>query len=188
MRKFDWTKNRGRIAIAAAVTAAVLGLGMRAWSQFQLAHWTTEQAVPAVAVLHPKGQSGGEILILPADLQALNSAPIYARTTGYVRQWLVDIGDKVRRGQVLAILDAPDVDDQLAGAQADYQTAKANQDLAKLTAARWKAMLAENAVARQDADEKFGDLAAKTATANSARAAVARLQTLAGWAFARWRM
>lgn len=181
MPKLDMTKHKGKIAIAAVVVIAAAGLGSRAWSTAELSKVAAEQSLPAVAVLHPKTQSGGEKLLLPADLQALNSAPIYARTTGYVRQWIADIGDKVHRGQVLAILDAPDVEQQLAAARADYQTAKANQDLAQSTATRWRTMLAQNAVARQAADEKFGDLAAKTATTNAARANVERLRTMAGF-------
>jgi RND family efflux transporter MFP subunit len=170
-------------AIAGFVAIGVVATGIvtRANSERSLATWTAEQAVPSVSVIHPTLAATSEALRLPANLQALNSAPIYARTTGYVRRWLVDLGDPVRRGQVLAILDAPDVDQQLAAARADLQTARANQQLAQTTATRWSAMLAKDAVSKQETDEKQGDLAAKSAVANAARANVARLQALTGF-------
>lgn len=169
--------------IAALVAVAIVGTGIatRANSEHKLATWTADQAVPSVALIHPQATASSDALRLPANLQALNNAPIYARTTGYVRRWLVDLGDPVRRGQVLAILDAPDVDQQLAAARADLQTARANQQLAGTTATRWSTMLAKDAVSAQETDEKRGDLAAKTAVTNAARANVARLQALQGF-------
>lgn len=179
--------GRSRLKIAAAVAGVAAigvvatGIAIRASSERSLAAWTQEQAVPTVSVIHPKVAVASDALRLPANLQALNSAPIYARTTGYVQRWLVDLGDTVRRGQVLAILDAPDVEQQLAAARADLQTARANQQLAQTTATRWSAMLAKDAVSKQEADEKQGDLAAKSALTNAARANVARLQALTGF-------
>jgi len=90
----------------------------------------------------------------------------------------VDIGDTVKKGQLLAVLDAPEVEQQLAAATAQFETARANQELAKSTAARWSSMLAKDAVSKQETDEKLGDLAAKTATTNAARAEVERLKAL----------
>lgn len=179
--------GRSRLKIAAAVAGVAAigivatGIVIRASSERSLAAWTQEQAVPTVSVIHPQVAAASDALRLPANLQALNSAPIYARTTGYVQRWLVDLGDTVRRGQVLAILDAPDVEQQLAAARADLQTARANQQLAQTTATRWSAMLAKDAVSKQEADEKQGDLAAKSALTNAARANVARLQALTGF-------
>ncbi len=169
--------------IAAVVAVAIVGAGIatRANSERNLAAWTADQAVPSVSLIHPQSAGSSDALRLPANLQALNNAPIYARTTGYVRRWLVDLGDPVRRGQVLAILDAPDVDQQLAAARADLQTARANQQLAGTTATRWSTMLARDAVSAQETDEKKGDLAAKSAVTNAARANVARLQALQGF-------
>src|SRR5690606_29609152 len=118
---------------------------------------------------------------LPGSIQAFNSAAIYARTNGYVRRWTADIGDNVAAGQTLAILDAPEVDQQLAQAEADYQTALANQALARTTSTRWAALVGQDAVSRQEADEKAGDYAAKTALANAARANVNRLRALQGF-------
>ncbi|MBC9031335.1 efflux RND transporter periplasmic adaptor subunit [Sphingomonas sp. JC676] len=174
-------KIGGGIAAVVAIGVVAAGIATRAGSEQRLASWTAEQAVPNVTVIHATPAAASDALRLPANLQALNSAPIYARTTGYVRRWLVDLGDPVRRGQVLAILDAPDVDQQLAAARADLQTARANQALAETTATRWSTMLAKDAVSKQETDEKQGDLAAKSAVTNAARANVARLQALTGF-------
>ena len=170
--------------IAAAVIAVgVVGAGIatRSRTESRLADWTAAQATPTVAVIRPKPAAATGALTLPATLQALNSAPIFARTSGYVRKWYVDIGDPVRAGQTLAVLDAPEIDQQLVAARADLETARANQQLAASTAARWRNMLAKDAVSKQETDEKVGDLAAKTAVANAARANVARLTYTQGF-------
>jgi len=177
-------RSFARIGIVAAVVAvgiAGAGIAIRSRSEHRLADWTSAQAAPSVAVIHPGAATAGAALTLPAQIQALNSAPIFARTSGYVRRWSVDIGDAVRAGQTLAVLDAPEVDQQLLAARADLQTARANQQLAASTAARWQAMLAKDAVSKQETDEKVGDLAAKTAVANAARANVSRLQYTQGF-------
>jgi len=174
-------KRIGVVAGVIAVGVVAVGIAARSHSQHQLATWTKDQTVPTVSVIAPKMATGSGDLTLPATLQAVNSAPIYARTSGYVRKWFVDIGDPVRQGQVLAILDAPEVDQQLAAARADLQTARANQQLAASTAARWQNMLAKDAVSKQETDEKVGDLAAKTAVTNAASANVSRIRFQQGF-------
>jgi len=174
-------KRIGIIGVVAAVAVVGVGIVARSHSETQLATWTTAQAVPTVTVIRPAASKGTGALVLPGQLAALQSAPIYARTSGYIRKWYVDIGDSVRQGQVLAVLDAPEVDQQLAAAQADYQTARANQQLAASTATRWKTMLAKDAVSKQETDEKVGDLAAKSALANAASANVNRLRYTQGF-------
>jgi RND family efflux transporter MFP subunit len=173
-----------RVGIGAAVVAlAVVGIGVasRINATNQLEQTAQDAAVPTVAVVSPTPNQGGEGLVLPGNVQAYNSAAINARTTGYVRKWLADIGDRVRGGQTLAILDAPEIDQRLASAKADYQTALANQRLAATTSRRWQSMLAQDAVSRQEADEKAGDLAAKSALANAALANVRELTALRGF-------
>lgn len=173
-----------RVGIGAAVVAlgiVAVGAFSRISAVEDLRQASAEAALPTVAVIAPSAGSATASLVLPGQIQAYNSAPIYARTNGYVRRWLVDIGDRVGAGQTLAILDAPEVDQQLAQARADYQTALANQRLAATTARRWSAMLAQDAVSRQEADEKSGDLAAKSALANASLANVRRLQALQGF-------
>jgi RND family efflux transporter MFP subunit len=174
-------KRTGIIAAVAAIAVVGIGIGTRVHSQAQLATWTHDQSTPTVTVIHAKPSAATTALTLPATLQALQSAPIYARTSGYVRKWFVDIGDPVRPGQLLAVIDAPEVDQQLAAARADLQTARANQQLAATTATRWQAMLGKDAVSKQETDEKVGDLAAKSAVANAARANVSRLQYQQGF-------
>lgn len=120
-------------------------------------------------------------LTLPGSLQAYNSAAIYARTTGYIRRWLVDIGDPVPAGQTLALLDAPEIEQQVAAARAQLQTARANRALAASTAVRWRDLLAKDAVSKQETDEKLGDLAAKSAIADAASAELRRLGAVQGF-------
>jgi len=174
-------KRTGLIAAVAAVALVGIGIGTRVHSQAQLATWTHDQSTPTVTIIHAKPSAATSALTLPATLQALQSAPIYARTSGYMRKWFVDIGDSVGRGQLLAVIDAPEVDQQLAAARADLQTARANQQLAATTATRWQSMLGKDAVSKQETDEKVGDLAAKTAVANAARANVGRIQYQQGF-------
>jgi RND family efflux transporter MFP subunit len=173
-----------RVGIGAgAVALIVVGLGVasRISATNELRRTAADAAVPTVSVVLPGVDGEGAKLLLPGTVQAFNSAAIYARTNGYVRRWLADIGDRVHAGQPLAVLDAPELDQQLAAARADYQTALANQRLADTTAKRWSAMLAQDAVSRQEADEKAGDLAARTALSNAALANVKRLQALQGF-------
>jgi RND family efflux transporter MFP subunit len=173
-----------RVGIGAAIVALiviVIGVTARISATNELRRTAADASMPTVSVIMPTVDADGSKLLLPGNVQAFNSAAIYARTNGYVRRWLADIGDKVRTGQSLAILDAPEVDQQLSAAQADYQTALANQRLAETTAKRWSAMLAQDAVSRQETDEKAGDLAARIALSNAALANVKRLRALQGF-------
>ncbi len=174
-------KTVGIVAALVALALVAFGILSRRSSDAKLATWTTAQATPIVTVIHPKASGDGDALTLPGAVQAIDSAAIYARTTGYIRKWFVDIGDPVRAGQTLAILDAPEVDQQVAAAQADLQTARANRALAASTATRWRDLLAKDAVSKQETDEKIGDLAAKSAIANAASANVRRLGALQGF-------
>jgi RND family efflux transporter MFP subunit len=172
------------VGIAAGVLALLAaggGIASRMATRDRLTQVAQAQSLPSVTIVHPARGGGEGGLTLPANLQALNSAPIYARTTGYVRQWLVNIGDPVRRGQVLAILDAPEVEQQLAAARAELLTARANQGLAATTAQRWQTMLAKDAVSRQETDERVAEAAARSAVTQAARANVARLAALSGF-------
>ncbi|GAA0295376.1 efflux RND transporter periplasmic adaptor subunit [Sphingomonas oligophenolica] len=185
---FDDTAPRSSslrtIGIVAAVIALLVvagGIFARGRNERQLASWTDAQATPVVNIIHPTAAGASAALTLPGNVQAYNSAAIYARTTGYIRRWFVDIGDPVRAGQLLAVLDAPDVDQQVAAARANLQTARANRALAQSTANRWTNLLSKDAVSKQETDEKTGDLAAKTAIANAAEADVRRLGALQGF-------
>ena len=174
-------KGIGLVAAVIAVLLVVFGIWQRSTATRNLTAVAADASIPTVEVVTPKRGGTDDGLTLPGVVQAYNSAPIYARTNGYVRKWLVDIGDNVRAGQPLAILDAPEVDQQAAAAQADYQTALANQKLARSTSERWKVLLAKDAVSRQEADEKAGAYAASSAVANAALANVKRLGALQGF-------
>ncbi|WP_260599998.1 efflux RND transporter periplasmic adaptor subunit [Sphingomonas endolithica] len=169
----------GAGVVALAVVA--VGIGARVSADHKLETVAREDALPTVLVITPATSGAGQGLTLPGNIQAYNSAAVYARANGYVRRWLVDIGDHVAAGQTLAIIDAPEVDQQLAQAQADFQTAAANQALARTTAVRWDALLARDAVSKQEADEKRGALAANTALTNAQSANVRRLRALKGF-------
>jgi RND family efflux transporter MFP subunit len=178
------SKTLKRVGIGAAIVAAgivAFGITSRTTAGHELAEVAGDAAVPTVSVIRPERPKGTDGLVLPGTVQAFNSAAIYARTNGYVRRWLVDIGDPVRAGQPLAVLDAPEIDQQLAQARADYQTALAEQSLARSTADRWRVLLGKDAVSKQETDEKIGDLAAKSAVTNAQLANVKRLQALRGF-------
>src|SRR6202034_1809728 len=106
----------------------------------------------------------------PGTVQAFVDAPIFARTSGYVKAWYTDIGAKVTKGQLLAEIDTPEVDEQLRQAQADLATAEANDKLAATTAKRWQALVATDSVSKQENDEKAADAAAKSALVAASKA------------------
>jgi RND family efflux transporter MFP subunit len=168
-----------------AVITLILILFLVAWGIFSrlharavLANEATEAAIYTVTVTKPGHSSMGEDLVLPGSLQAYIEAPIYARTNGYLKTWYTDIGSQVKKGQLLADIDTPEVDQQLRQAEADLATAKANQALSDTTNIRWQKLLATDSVSKQDADEKASDAAAKKAATESAAANVARLRAL----------
>ena len=168
----------GLILLVVALVLAVWGVASRVYSRNELGKETADQAVPVVIVQKPAVSPPSEELVLPGNVQAFVEAPIFARTSGYLKSWLTDIGDTVKRGQLMAEIDTPEVDQQLRQARADLATAKANADLARITDVRWKGLLANQAVSQQDADTRAGQAAASGAQAASAQANVARLEEL----------
>ena len=176
------TQQRWLLVIAVIVVAVVvLGIVTRIQTERTLERRVAETAAMIVTTQRPSVQSGSEILTLPGDVQAYVDAPIYARTSGYLKSWQVDIGARVKKGQLLAEIDAPEVDQQLLQAEADLATATANAKLARSTAARWIELRKSDSVSEQDADEKIGDAAAKDALRESAHANVARLRETQGF-------
>jgi membrane fusion protein, multidrug efflux system len=180
------TRRNLRLAamIAAGVAAAVVivGLVSRTHDAASVKSWTAAQAIPAVSLISPTPSSGGGSLVLPGSLQAFYNAPIYARVPGYVHGWYADIGAHVKAGQVLATIDTPELDQQLVQARADLVSVQANMQLARITADRWSKMLAQDAVSKQESDEKTGDLASRTAQVNAAKANLDRLLALKSFA------
>jgi RND family efflux transporter MFP subunit len=146
-------------------------------SQYQaLAKETEIRAIPTVSVVHPIAAADAEDLVLPSTMQAYVESPIYARTNGYLRKWYHDIGTRVRQGELLADIDTPEVDQQLAQSRAELGTAQANQNLSQITSTRYEGLLQSDSVSKQEADNAAGDLAAKRANTQSAEANVRRLQ------------
>lgn len=143
-----------------------------------LADNTEVLAVPTVAVFHPGVQTGDENLVLPGTLMAYIESPIYARTNGYLKKWYHDIGSRVNKGELLADIDTPEIDQQLSQARADLATAQANVHLAETTAVRYSELLKSDGVSKQEVDNANGDLAAKRAIVQSAEANVRRLEEL----------
>jgi RND family efflux transporter MFP subunit len=172
IRRYAW------ILLAVAVVLAVWGETSRILARNELGRESAEAAVITVATVKPSRSDLGEDLILPGTVEAYKEAPIFARTSGYLKAWYTDIGTAVKQGQLLAEIDSPEVDQQLSQAEAELSTARANQALAESTNLRWKGLLATESVSKQDADEKAGDAAAKKAAAASAAANVARLRDL----------
>jgi RND family efflux transporter MFP subunit len=177
-RPMSWLKPTGLAAAGLAAVVVVAGLVGRGMASQSLKSWTDAVAVPTVSVIRPDANLGDQTLVLPGQVQAFNTAIIRARVDGYLKDWREDIGAKVAAGQTLAEIDTPELDQQLAQARADLATAQANQQLAQTTAKRWNSLLAQDAVSRQEAEEKNGDLAAKTTLVTAAKANVDRLQAL----------
>jgi RND family efflux transporter MFP subunit len=175
-------RSRARLytlgALVAGVALLAWTLVSRGMARTALAQRTVAMATPTVATIKPQHGPADQELVLPGTVQAFYEAPIYARTSGYLKVWYSDIGARVARGQVLAEIDTPEVDQQLRQSQADLATAQANYELAKSTDQRWQGLLATESVSKQDADQKASDEAAKKAALASAEANVARLRDL----------
>jgi RND family efflux transporter MFP subunit len=170
------------------VIAAVLALIVVVWSvvsaysaSARLRQTTEAQSIVTVATVNPQPLTELSDLVLPGNLQANYEAPIYARTSGYLKRWLVDIGTPVKVGQLLGEIESPEVESQLRQAQADLVTAEANQKIAGLTAERWRNLRASDSVSKQEADEKISLAASNDAQVQAARANVQRLRELSGF-------
>jgi len=168
----------GLVALVLAGAIAATGILARQTSYDSQATWTRAQATPTVAVHTPITETAARSLTLPGDVEAYYQAPIYARVNGYVKMWYKDIGDRVHAGDVLATIDAPELDQQMRQMKADLLTAQTNQKLAETTARRWQALVASNSVSIQSTDEKVADAAARAALAKAAQANVDRIQAM----------
>jgi RND family efflux transporter MFP subunit len=167
-------------AVALLVAGFVVGHGLigRAQTRQEIQQWTSAQAIPTVALAQVAAGSGTRTLTLPGNIQPFNRAAIYARVNGYVKSWEHDIGVHVKAGQVLATIDAPDLDQQLAQAKATFASAKANEEIASLTANRNIALLQKEIVAQQIADQTTADASAKQAVVDANAANVRQLEAM----------
>jgi RND family efflux transporter MFP subunit len=143
-----------------------------------LAQQTEQMAVPYVSVIQATPIDADSEMVLPGNLKPYEESPIYARTNGYLKKWYKDIGSHVGKGEILAEIDTPEIDQQLAQARADLVTSQANLSLSTLTAARYQDLIKSDSVSRQDLDNANGDLAARKAMAQSADANVKRLEEM----------
>ena len=168
----------GIVGCVVVVFVVANGIWTRSSSEAHLKQTTEANAVPFVAVIKPGTGSNLSSLDLPARLEAYSRAPIYARVSGFLKAWYVDIGAPVKAGQLLAEIEAPDLDQQLLQAKAALASAQAAETLAQVTAQRWQTMGSSNAVSRQTVDEKAGDLTVKQSLTRAAQAAVDRLIVL----------
>src|SRR5712672_3253704 len=176
-------RRRTAILVAAAAVAvlAVLiysGIHSRAVAESRLTQRTQEAAIATVTVVSPKEGAPTQEIILPGNTQAFSDAPIYARSSGYLKRWYFDIGAHVQQGQLLAEIETPEVDQQLLQARADLDTAQANLNIAKITASRWQDLVSTGSVSQQETDQAVSNLSAVKAAAESSAANVRRLEQL----------
>jgi RND family efflux transporter MFP subunit len=174
-------RRTGTVLAVAALVVVLWSVLSAHHASAKLIQSTEAAAVITVATTQPAAQTQLSELILPGNVQANYEAPIYARTSGYLRRWVVDIGTPVKAGQLLAEIESPEVDQQLRQAQADLATAEANQRIADLTAERWRNLRATDSVSKQEADEKISLAASGDAQMQAARANVQRLRELSGF-------
>jgi RND family efflux transporter MFP subunit len=168
------------IAVVAAIVAAVVifGLMARRGSERILEKETAASAIPSVNVVYPASSTLSSEIALPGNTQAYMDTPIYSRTNGYLKSWYFDIGAHVRKGQLMAQIETPEVDQQLQVAQADLKSAQANLDLANTTSTRYQNLLKTNSVSKQETDVAMSDASAKKAAVDASMANVRRLEQL----------
>ena len=164
------------VAIIVVIVVVVAGVVPRMRAKAALKTETDKSAVPTVDVIQPKQGAPHQEIVLPGNIQAFTDAPIYARTNGYLKKWYVDIGARVKAGQLLAVIDTPEVDQQLLQARADLNTAEANSNLSQITWTRYEDLKNTDSVSKQDVDNANGDYQAKKATEASSAANVKRLE------------
>src|SRR5665213_3319860 len=169
------------IGAVAVCVIAVIGIALRLHAQAQVKHWTDAQAIPTVDIVSPQPAAKTDELVLPGTLSAYIDAPIYARINGYLKRWYVDIGAHVHAGQALADIETPELDQQIHQVEADLVTAKATNQLDKITAERWSKMLASQSVSQQEADEKAAAYSVSQSLVEAAQANLERLRALAAF-------
>src|SRR3569833_353713 len=177
-------RKLGIFGVVALIAAGlVVGTGSRAREEqgSKLKAWTDDQAVPSVAVTLPNAKALDATIDLPGRLEAYQRAPIFARVQGYLKSWSADIGTRVKAGQVIAEIEAPDLDQQLLQARADLASQQSSARLSEATLSRRKTLVASNFVSAQEIDERTADLSNKNAAVRSGQANVERLEALAGY-------
>jgi len=172
----------GGVIALVAVIVLVLGALTRTSDAAKLRDRADAQSVPTVSVIAPGKSAAAATLDLPGRIEAYSRAPIYARVSGYLKSWKVDIGGQVKAGQLLAEIETPDLDQQLLQAKADLASAKANAQQAGVTAKRWQSLLGSDAVSKQEAEEKSNDFTTKQSMVAAAQANVDRYSAMKAFA------
>jgi RND family efflux transporter MFP subunit len=176
--------SRGQLRASAITAAAVcaiaviMGLTTRRMADAKLVEWTETEALPVVATATPDSRGKKTTLDLPGRLEAYSQAQIYARVTGYLKEWKVDIGATVKAGQVLAEIDAPDLDQQIMQAEADLTSTQANSILSDANLVRGQSLIVSGSVSKQDLEQRTADSASKRGLAKSSKANVDRMRVL----------
>ncbi len=171
----------GVLAIVVLGVLIAIGILSRFHAEAALATASQQDAVLSVAVTTPVAGAAAQEITLPANTQAFIDTPIYARTSGYLRKWYADIGAHVHTGDLLAVIETPELDQQVKQAQSDLATAQSNEQIAQITAQRWTKLLAKNAVSKQETDQAMSDLRGRQSALDAAQANVMRLQQLQGF-------
>lgn len=178
------TLSRRRLRLAAIVLVAiaaivvVMGITTRKMADARLSEWTEKQAVPSVSILTPDAKGRRATLELPGRLEAYTQAQLFARVSGYLKDWKADIGAPVKAGQILAEIDAPDLDQQIMQAIADLTAAQANAELARTTLERGKSLITSGAVSQQTLDQRQADFSNRRGIVSSSQANLDRLRVL----------
>jgi len=180
--------NAGCLGVGAWIALAIVLLAItyvvynrmqaRATASNRLVRAADEAATLVVIVVHPSVTAPRQEIVLPGNTQAFIDSPVYARTSGYLKQWHFDIGERVKKGELLAEIETPEIDQQLQQAGADLEAARANQRLAETTADRWRSLVKSNSVSKQETDQAVSNLVAQKATVQSHEAEVHRLEEL----------
>ena len=177
-----------KVAVICGIGLAILigivtfwGIHTRTVAGAALAKETRAASIPSVDVVRPSLGSAADEVVLPASVQGFIDSPVYARTSGYLLHWYADIGTRVKKGELLADIQTPELDQQVQQGQSDLATAQANYQLAQITADRWQKLLLKNAVSKQESDQYSSDLNAKRAVLSAQEANVRRLQQLQGF-------
>jgi RND family efflux transporter MFP subunit len=169
----------GLMVVALVIAAVVFfGISARHNTENKLEKDTAVAAISSVNVVYPSASSLSSEIALPGNTQAFIDSPIYSRTSGYLKDWYFDIGAHVRKGQLMAVIETPELDQQLQVAQADLKSAQANLDLANTTSTRYQNLLKTNSVSKQETDVAVSDAAAKKAAVDASTANVRRLEQL----------
>ncbi|MFZ0422039.1 MAG: efflux RND transporter periplasmic adaptor subunit [Xanthobacteraceae bacterium] len=168
----------GGSAIAIGVIVVIMGITSRRMADAKLSEWTEDQAVPVVAVATPDTKGKKSTFSLPGRLEGYSQAQIYARVSGYLKSWTADIGASVKAGDLLAEIDAPDLDQQIMQAEAELASAQANSNLSQMTLQRGQQLIPSGAVSKQDLDQRSADSSNKLGLVRSAQANLDRLRVL----------